>query len=110
MIQKKNGFDWWLSGICLARAFNGLVFMTYAATLPVVQQAWGMSASSAGTIAGAISPLLFGVILDGTNPAGVSERGYAIWGWAYGALGIGGLVALVAAWRTGRMRKSRVDR
>ena len=32
-LQFKTKFDWWLAGICLARTFNGLVFMTYAATL-----------------------------------------------------------------------------
>ena len=48
----KFKFDWWLAGICLARTFNGLVFMTYAATLPVLQREWGMSAAAAGSIAG----------------------------------------------------------
>jgi len=53
--RSKGGFDWWLAGICLARAFNGIIFMTYAAALPVLQTAWGMSGSAAGTIAGAFS-------------------------------------------------------
>ncbi|MFH2133444.1 MAG: MFS transporter [bacterium] len=48
-------FDWWLAGICLARTFNGTVFVTYAASLPVLQSAWMMSGSSAGTIAGGFS-------------------------------------------------------
>lgn len=53
MKKAKKNFDWWLTGICFARAFNGLVFMTYAAALPILQKEWGMSASAAGAIAGA---------------------------------------------------------
>lgn len=55
MNRSRGGLDWWLAGICLARAFNGVIFMTYAAALPVLQTAWGMSGSAAGTIAGAFS-------------------------------------------------------
>lgn len=40
-----------------------------------------------GFSAGAISPALFGMVLDLTNPS----RPYAHWGWAYVLLGIGGL-------------------
>ncbi|MEW6670711.1 MAG: MFS transporter [Thermodesulfobacteriota bacterium] len=43
--------DWWLTGICATRALGGMVFVTYAAALPVLQQEWGMSASAAGSIA-----------------------------------------------------------
>jgi MFS family permease len=67
-------FDWWLVGICLARTFNGLVFMTYAATLPVLRQEWGMSAAAAGTIAGgfqlgyAVSLVFFSFLADRLSP------------------------------------------
>ena len=44
-------FDWWLTGICATRALGGMVFVTYTAALPVLQQEWGMSASAAGSIA-----------------------------------------------------------
>ena len=47
----KSRHDWRLTGICMARTFNGLVFMTYAATLRVLQQEWDMSAAAAGSIA-----------------------------------------------------------
>lgn len=66
--------DWWLAGICLARALNGLVFMTYAATLPVLQQEWGMSAVAAGSIAGgfqfgyALSLVTFSCLADRLCP------------------------------------------
>jgi MFS family permease len=43
-------FDWWLAGICSARAFSQVVTMTYAAALPVLQKEWNMSASQAGAI------------------------------------------------------------
>lgn len=43
--------DWWLTGICSARAFTQTVAMTYAAALPVLQKEWGMSAAAAGGIA-----------------------------------------------------------
>jgi MFS family permease len=73
-MRSKRKFDWWLSGICLARTFNGLVFMTYAANLPVLQKEWGMSAAAAGSIAGgfqfgyAISLVIFSFLADRICP------------------------------------------
>jgi MFS family permease len=49
--MKRTKFDRWLAGICASRVCNGLVYMTYAAVLPVLQQEWGMSAVQAGSIA-----------------------------------------------------------
>ena len=43
-------FDLWLSGICSSRVFTYLVFMTYAAALPVLQREWEMSAATTGSI------------------------------------------------------------
>jgi len=48
---KRTRFDGWLAGICASRVFNGLVFMSYAAAIPVLQREWGMSAAEAGLIA-----------------------------------------------------------
>jgi MFS family permease len=42
--------DWWLAGLCSARAFSQIVTMTYAAALPVLQKEWNMSAAQAGAI------------------------------------------------------------
>jgi MFS family permease len=42
--------DLWLFGICSSRVFTHLVFMTYAAALPLLQREWGMSATAAGSI------------------------------------------------------------
>ena len=73
-MQSKIKIDWWLWGICLSRTFNGLVFMTYAATLPVLQREWEMSAAAAGSIAGvfsfgyAISLVVFSFLADRFSP------------------------------------------
>jgi len=45
--------------------------------------------------AGAIAPLVFGAVLDTTNPPGAAP---ATWGWAFGALGVGGLIATASAY------------
>jgi len=42
--------DWWLAGICSARALCGIVIMTCAAALPVLQHEWNMSGAEAGSI------------------------------------------------------------
>jgi MFS family permease len=62
--------DWWLAGICASRVFNGLVFMTYAVALPVLQKEWAMSATQAGSIASgfqlgyAVSLVVFSGLAD----------------------------------------------
>ena len=43
-------FDWWLAGLCSARAFSQIITMTYAAALPVLQREWDMSAAQAGAV------------------------------------------------------------
>src|SRR5205814_2685024 len=45
--------------------------------------------------AGAIAPLVFGAVLDATNPAGVAV---GAWGWAFVTLGIGSAAAAACAW------------
>ena len=58
----------------MARTFNGLVFMTFAAALPVLQLEWKMSAAAAGSIAGgfqlgyAISLVIFSFLSDRLSP------------------------------------------
>jgi MFS family permease len=62
--------DLWLMGICLARAGTGLVLITYAAALPIVQREWGMSAAKGGSISSgnqfayAISLVVFSSLAD----------------------------------------------
>ncbi len=74
VVKKLLKFDWWLSGICFARAFTGLVFMTYAAALPVLQKEWEMSAAAAGSISSgchigyAVSLVVFSILADIVGP------------------------------------------
>jgi MFS family permease len=49
--------------------------------------------------AGAVSPLVFGAVLDLTNPVGATQEYYLVWGWAFSTLGVGGIGALWAAYR-----------
>lgn len=57
-------------GICLARVGTGLVLITYAAALPIVQREWGMSAAKGGSISSgnqfayAISLVVFSSLAD----------------------------------------------
>ncbi len=50
MARGRSGFDLWLAGICASRVFNGLVFMSYAAAIPLLQREWGISGAQAGAI------------------------------------------------------------
>jgi MFS family permease len=45
--------------------------------------------------AGAVAPLVFGSVLDATNPRGSAPL---VWGWAFGSLGVGGLIATLCAY------------
>jgi len=58
--------------------------------------------------AAALAPVAFGLVLDHTNPPGGGGRVYAVWGWAYSVLGVGGLGAVCAAWRFGRVRPAAI--
>ena len=72
--EKRTRFDGWLAGICASRVFNGLVFMSYAAALSVLQREWGMSAAQAGLIASgfqigyAVSLVVCSSIADRISP------------------------------------------
>jgi MFS family permease len=54
--------------------------------------------SFAGFGAGAISPFVFGIVLDLTNPMTLRTDTYAIWGWAYSMLGLVGFGTVLAAY------------
>jgi MFS family permease len=62
--------DGWLLALCLARACMMAMFMTYAAVLPVLLSAWGMTATMAGSVstgfqAGyAVSLVVFSALAD----------------------------------------------
>ena len=58
--------------------------------------------------AASISPIVFGYILDLTNPANALTRfGYVPnWGWAFALLGLGGLAGPLFMWRLKREMRS----
>jgi MFS family permease len=53
--------------------------------------------------AGAISPVVFGAILDWTNPQGTGQTYYANWGWAFIGLGVPGFGAI---WAAAKLRRN----
>jgi MFS family permease len=50
---ERRGDAAWLTGLCLSRFLFALIFTSYAAVLPVLQQEWQMSAGAAGAVASA---------------------------------------------------------
>lgn len=79
--------DSWLLTVCAARVLLYANFMVYAACLPVVQVAWGMSATQAGSIASgfmvgyAVSLVAFSWLADR-----LGARRVALWSaWLSGA-------------------------
>ncbi|MBN1102317.1 MAG: MFS transporter [Deltaproteobacteria bacterium] len=60
--------------------------------------------SMLGFGAGAVSPVVFGAVLDWTNPSTAGAGPYAIWGWAFVTLGFPGVGAF---WGAHLFRKSR---
>jgi MFS family permease len=94
--EKRTRFDGWLAGICASRVFNGLVFMSYAAALSVLQREWGMSAAQAGLIASgfqigyAVSLVVCSSVADRISP----KRLYL---WSLFAAGVFSLVFAVFA-------------
>ena len=72
------------------------VGLTEVVTPSYLGVAFGLR-SLLGFGAGAISPVVFGAILDWTNPQGGGETYYANWGWAFVSLGLPGFGAIWAA-------------
>ncbi|MBM3217723.1 MAG: MFS transporter [Candidatus Rokubacteria bacterium] len=80
----------------LSTAMTEAVPATYLGSALAIRSLLGFGA-------GAIAPLTFGAILDATNPARATA---SEWGWAFVALGAGGLIATVCAWTLPRARAS----
>jgi MFS family permease len=70
--------------------------LTEVVTPSYLGAAFGLR-SLLGFGAGAISPVVFGAILDWTNPQGTGQTYYANWGWAFVSLGVPGFAAIWAA-------------
>jgi len=72
--RKHFKIDWWLTGFCLSRTLTYLVFMTFAAALPILQKEWAISAAAAGLISGgfhfgyAISLVVCSALSDRIGP------------------------------------------
>ncbi len=91
---QRTRFDSWLAGICASRVFNGLVFMSYAAAISVLQKEWNMSGAQAGAISSgfqlayAVSLVACSSLADRVSPkrvylwslfaAGVSALGFGL--------------------------------
>ena len=98
-------------GIGMIYAFSALgdspIFS--AALTEVVDTAYLGSAfglrSLMGFGAGAVAPLAFGAVLDWSNALPAGQRLYTNWGWAFSILGLGGLGAVWATRRFGKIRK-----
>jgi len=102
-------------GIGLIYAFSALgdspvlsAALTEEVETPYLGAAFGLR-SLLGFGAGALSPLVFGAILDWTNPA-VPAGTYNTWGWAYGILGFGGVCAAVCAYFLGVIKTKRKNK
>ncbi|MBI4635760.1 MAG: MFS transporter [Candidatus Rokubacteria bacterium] len=82
--------DPWLAALCASRTLLTLVFMTYAASLPVLRGTWGMSATAAGSISTgfqlgyAVSLVLFSALADRIGP----RRVYLASGWLSAATAV----------------------
>ncbi|MBN2034115.1 MAG: MFS transporter [Deltaproteobacteria bacterium] len=93
---------WVVIGLGLFYAFTAIgdspvlsAALTEVVSISYLGSALGMR-SILGFGAGALSPFVFGAILDWTNS---SPQAYTTWGWAFVSLGIPGLGALWAASR-----------
>lgn len=79
--------DWWLIGVCSARALSQVVVMTYAAAIPILQQEWGMTAVRAGTVSSgfqlgyALSLFVTSILADRWGP-----KVLYVWSLAAGGL------------------------
>ncbi len=98
-------------GIGLIYAFSALgdspvlsAALTEAVDVQYLGASFGLR-SFLGFGAGSISPLVFGAVLDWTNPALSTPIHYTTWGWAFSILGLGGFGAVWIAYRFGKILK-----
>ncbi len=77
------------------------VGLTEVVTPSYLGAAFGLR-SLLGFGAAAVSPVVFGAILDWTNPEAAGQTYYANWGWAFVSLGLPGFGAV---WAASKLRK-----
>jgi hypothetical protein len=84
----------------LANADSAVISTTLTESVPmeILGRVLGVY-SFLGFTAGAIAPLVFGAVLDhvGSSASGTASAEAAGWAWAFGALALGSVVALVAS-------------
>ena len=93
---------------CFASLGDSPVFstaLTEVVTPSYLGAAFGLR-SVLGFGAGAVSPLVFGAILDWTNAVTPGQGYYMAWGWAFTILGVPAFGAAWAAWRLKKIRES----
>jgi MFS family permease len=76
--------------------------LTEVTSASFLGRAFGLR-SLLGFGAGAISPVIFGAVLDWVNPLHSGELQYAAWGWAFTSLGLPGIATF---WIATRLRVS----
>jgi MFS family permease len=76
--------------------------LTEVVTPSYLGAAFGLR-SLLGFGAGGISPVIFGAILDWSNPQGIGQDYYTNWGWAFVSLGVPGFGAI---WAAHKLRRS----
>ena len=59
--------------------------------------------SLVGFGAGGMSPVVFGLVLDWSNPQGLGQDYYTNWGWAFVSLGVPGFAAI---WAAAKLRRN----
>lgn len=100
----RRQLDWRLIALCLSRTGSGLVFTTFAASLPVLRVEWNLSAAMSGSIAGgfslgyALSLVIFSCLADFFGPRRIflgSLTAGAVLSLAFAALARGYLSAIV---------------
>ena len=98
-----------VSAIGLAYAFFALsdspvlsAALTEVTSPSFLGRAFGLR-SLLGFGAGAVSPVVFGAVLDWVNPLQSGELQYAAWGWAFTSLGLPGFATF---WIAARLRVS----
>jgi MFS family permease len=94
--------DPWLLALCASRTFMTFVFMTYAAALPVLRDAWDMSATAAGSVSTgfqlgyAVSLLGFSALADR-----ISARRVYLWSAWLGAVAAVAFAAFARSYLSG---------
>jgi MFS family permease len=78
------------------------VGLTEVVTPAYLGAAFGLR-SLVGFGAGGISPVVFGLVLDWSNPQGLTQDYYANWGWAFVSLGVPGFAAI---WAAAKLRRA----